>query len=159
MDKNELAKVLNGREYGNEIDRELEQAAKESELVVVFGASDDLMEFRGWVNEELDAYNGTTAFFGRDGLIERQCNDKNCPYEEKRRKEGFTVEAVWGREYASWEFETDIDHSTFKVMEDGEVFCVGIVFGKEDVEELARKKRQHEINPNGQSTFNGMDKE
>ena len=138
MDKNELAKVLNGREYGNEIDRELEQAAKESELVVVFGASDDLMELRGWMNEELGAYNGTTAYFTTDGLYETECEDDNCPHEARRRTMAFPVKAIWGEGEVSWTFETQIPHVTFDIMEDGEVFCVGIVFGRDDVVELNR---------------------
>lgn len=42
----ELAEKLNGRAYGDSFD-DVEQEAKESGLVIVYGASDDLMEFDG----------------------------------------------------------------------------------------------------------------
>ena len=43
----EFANRLNGREYGQELTPAEAQRAKEAGIVVVFGASDDLMEFRG----------------------------------------------------------------------------------------------------------------
>ena len=42
----ELADKLNGRAYGDSFD-DVKQEAKESGLVIVYGASDDLMEFDG----------------------------------------------------------------------------------------------------------------
>ena len=42
MTAKELAELLNGREYGNEITSDEEKLAKESGLVVVFGYSDDM---------------------------------------------------------------------------------------------------------------------
>ena len=38
-----------------------------------------------------------------------------------------------GDERCSWQFKTDIPHSTFRIMEDGELFCVGIVFNISDL--------------------------
>ena len=32
-----------------------------------------------------------------------------------------------------WSYETDIPHETFNIYEDGEVWCVGIVFSVEDL--------------------------
>lgn len=42
----ELADKLNGRAYGDSFD-DVKQEAKESGLVIVYGASDDLMELMG----------------------------------------------------------------------------------------------------------------
>ena len=42
----ELAEKLNGRAYGDSFD-DVKQEAKENGLVIVYGASDDLMEFDG----------------------------------------------------------------------------------------------------------------
>ena len=47
MNKEELAKLLDGRKYGSELSHEEGLAAEAAGLVVVFGASHDLMEFRG----------------------------------------------------------------------------------------------------------------
>lgn len=46
MEARELAEKLNGRAYGDSFD-DVKQEAKESGLVIVYGASDDLMEFDG----------------------------------------------------------------------------------------------------------------
>ena len=48
------------------------------------------------------------------------------------------VKAVWhDKGGPCWTFETDIPHETFTVMEDGEPFCVGIVFSMEALKEVA----------------------
>ena len=58
MTKEELAALINGRKYRHELTDKEEKAAKDARLVVVFGASDDLMEFRGAINDECGAYDG-----------------------------------------------------------------------------------------------------
>jgi hypothetical protein len=40
---------------------------------------------------------------------------------------------VWGKDDTSWSYETDIPHATFDVLEDGEVYCRGIVFALADL--------------------------
>ena len=57
MIKEELAALINGREYTHEL-TDKEKSAKDARLVVVFGASEDLMEFRGAINDECGAYGG-----------------------------------------------------------------------------------------------------
>ena len=47
MTKEQLAELLNGNEYRDEMTKEQEQAAKQNNLLVLFGASDDLLEMRG----------------------------------------------------------------------------------------------------------------
>ena len=47
------------------------------------------------------------------------------------------ISAIWC-EYAdhpslSWTFRTKIPHETFTIMEDGEPYCIGIVFALKDV--------------------------
>ena len=42
---NEIADMLDGNKIGEEISEQDEQYAKEKGVVIVFGASDDLMEF------------------------------------------------------------------------------------------------------------------
>lgn len=51
MEARELAEKLNGRTYGDSFDDVLEEA-KQSGLVIVTGASDDLMEFNGAIYDE-----------------------------------------------------------------------------------------------------------
>lgn len=103
----EFAEKLNGRQYLNELTKELEAYAKENGIVIVYGQSDDLMEVRGAIDEEFGCYDGGIFYLGFA-----------------------KVEAVWcpkGTDY-SWGYETDIPHETFTIMEDDEHYCKGIVF-------------------------------
>lgn len=134
MDAKELAQQLNGIEYPCRINKELIQQAKEDGLVIVYGASDDLMEFDGAFRSELDAYNGTTAYITSDGLLVNHCDDDDCPYFGKAKKAAVKIKAVWSDdEGPCWSFETSIPHETFEVVEDGEPYCRGIVFALADV--------------------------
>jgi len=126
----ELAAQLNGCEYGNE---SVPDAAKESGLVAVFGASDDLMEFRGAIHDEIDCYDGGTAYLTSSGLLTNECEDENCPHFARMKKSAATIEAVWGEGGYSWTYKTEIPHETFEVVEDSDKYCRGIVFALSDV--------------------------
>ena len=129
MDAIEFAVVLHGCQIGNEISKEMEQIAKENNLVVVFGASDDLMEFRGAIDDELDAVEGTTAYLDRHGLIINKCDCDDCPYHAAASMGASTVKALWcATDEYSWTFETSITHFVFDVMDGDEKYCKGIVF-------------------------------
>ena len=81
MTVDELAKKLHGNEYENEISKELAKEAKENNLVVVFGYSDDNMEFRGAIYDEIDCDEGGVTYLTHSGLIENECEaGENCPY-------------------------------------------------------------------------------
>ena len=70
-----FAKMIDGCSYGKELTKEQRQLAKENGLVVVYGASDDLMEFDGAIYDEMDCYGGGTAFLHREGFIKSTvCN-------------------------------------------------------------------------------------
>lgn len=131
--KDMLAATLNGVEYRKEISKDLEAQAKAAGLVVVFGASDDLMEFRGAIHDELDAYEGTTAYLTSSGLLTNDCENDDCPHHQRLKGIAATIEAVWDEEGYSWIYKTDIPHTTFDVMEDGDKYCRGIVFKLADV--------------------------
>ena len=126
MKKEELIELLNGREYRDEVTPEIREQAKKSGLVIVYGASDDLMELDGAVYEEM----GTDAYFNYYGLVTNDCHDQDCPYYQKAIQSAHRVRSEWCKtdEY-SWTFKTRIPHATFDIMEDGEKFCKGIVFG------------------------------
>jgi Rad3-related DNA helicase len=137
MTKEELAQELNGREYRMEITREEAKEAKSNNLVVVFGASDDLMEFRGAIDDETDAYEGVTVSIDKNGLLENQCDNDECPYFADRTAKAAKIKAVWcphGKDL-SWEYYTEIPHATFYVMDKDKshFYCRGIVFSMGDV--------------------------
>lgn len=133
----ELAAKLDGRQYRSEITRAECEEARAAGLVVAFGASDDLLEFRGAINDEISAYEGTTAYVTREGLYAPECEDNNCPHERAIRNAIVgRVTADWcapGSE-ASWTIRANFHGVPFKVMEDEELYCVGLVFALADVE-------------------------
>lgn len=131
MNIQEFAQILNGREMGQEITPEEAKRAKELGFVVVFGASDDLAEFRGAIYDEVACYDGTDdIYITANGLVEElECH---CKYALAARKKEIEtakrIEAIWDEEDYSWTYKTDIPHATFDIMEDGEKYCRGIVF-------------------------------
>jgi len=136
----ELAALLNGREIDDEITEAESKRAKENNLVVVYGASDDLMEFEGAIYDEMGAYQGTTVRLNKNGIVDcprdadRDICYENCPYFHQVLKSAKTIKAIWGERNIDWTYETDIPHETFDIMEDGEVYCRGIVFSMDDLQ-------------------------
>jgi len=130
LTKEELATILNGRQYGHEITTEEEAEAKASGLVVIFGASDDLMELRGEIDDEVGAYEGGTAHLNSEGLLTSpDCcdNPDECPYFLKEVARAKTVEAIWDKDGYSWVYETELPQATFDILDGNEKYCRGIV--------------------------------
>lgn len=133
MNIQEFAKLLDGREYDNEITPAEEKQAKELGFVVVFGVSDDLIELRGAIDDEAGCFDGGEIYLAEDGLLE-ECGD-NCKYFRAARKQCKTIEVVWyGEDDYLWTYKTDIPHATFDIMDDGEPYCRGIVFELKSLE-------------------------
>lgn len=126
MTKKELADKLNGRAYGDAFKDVLEEA-RESGLVIVTGASDDLMEFQGAIEDEGGCFDGGKVYFDRTGV------------DQDGEERANVIEAVWcdGMNSdgipASWTYKTDIPCERFNIWEDGELYCVGLVFSIEDL--------------------------
>lgn len=133
MEIKELAALLNGNELYGEVTEELAKKAKESGLVIVFGASDDLMEFEGAICDEIGCYEGGTAYFNNKGLLTSECDEDNCPYFEEIKKTAKTIEACFDEEGYTFIYKTDIPHETFEIMERGEKYCRGIVFSMDSL--------------------------
>ncbi len=135
----ELAALLNSREYNKEITNEERMQAVSDGLVIVFGASDDLMEFRGAIEDEIGAWDGTTAYLNSAGLLENDCSDHDCPYFAKLKEKAATIKAVWHDQGSpdggfTWTYETEIPHETFEIVDGEEKYCRGIVFALADVQ-------------------------
>jgi len=145
MTSKELAAILNGKTEC-EITKSIEKNAKENGLVIVYGASDDLMEFRGAIYDEGNCYGGGIVKFTKKGVIQ---NEEECSEAIELLKEnGYNVDglntfvneikSIWCEhtdEYPnlSWSYETDTPHETFELMEYGDVYCIGIVFNLSDL--------------------------
>ncbi|OYO29375.1 hypothetical protein CD932_19015 [Janthinobacterium sp. PC23-8] len=138
MSKELLACLLTGREYGKEMLKEEEMQAKTAGLIVIFGASDDLMELRGAIDGEQYCPDGGTALIDARGLLlDRDNIESDVHLRDFFAREPLArkVEALWDKEDGiSWTYRTDVPHATFEIEEDGETYCRGIVI---DVADLA----------------------
>lgn len=137
MTAKEWAILIDGREYGDHVRSGDEMRWAADGVVVVHGESDDLCELRGAIADEAGAWNGGTLYLHRNGLL----NEDECEEEYGSRglsdakSQCATIEALWCAEKdgPSWTYHTDIPHETFRIMEDGEVYCIGIVFAVADL--------------------------
>lgn len=150
LTKEALACMLEGNEYLNEITKEQEQSAKENNLLVIFGHSDDGVQFRGVVNDEEGAYGGTTLYLLKKG--EQFCiaddgtdrtyrlahkvsllpHNDDFPVNENAR----VIEVKWGEGAKTdpvWQIETTLPHVKFVIREDGEPFSEGIVIDMDEI--------------------------
>lgn len=137
MTRDEWAKKLHNREYRSELSEEEEAQAKADGVLIVFGASDDLMEFRGVIYDEAGVYDGGTVLVNRGKLFEEHddCDCKYCGYEQAC-KTAAKIKAVWcGENDYSWTYKTSLPHSRFDIVEDGEKYCRGIVVSGDDLPE------------------------
>ena len=139
MNAKELAALLNGREYLQEITDDEAKQAHAAGLVVMHGGSDDLVYFAGAISDELGANDGGEFMLTSKGLVRSECDEgENCPYFEKLKAGAAVVEALWCKEPDySWTYKTAIPHETFEIVEDGFPYCRGIVFALADVKGIA----------------------
>ena len=130
-----LAARLDGREYRDEITIAEGKEAASQRLVVVFGSSDDLLEFRGAIDDELSAWEGVSVSIDQDGLQQGECENK-CECKICSRVRGMlkesasTVRAIWTEctDGPAWTIECDFPSYPFMIQEDGDPFCRGAVF-------------------------------
>lgn len=134
--KEELATKLNGRQYGDEITPKEESEAKSSGLVVVFGGSDDLAEFRGAIHDEagcggredeilIDTRGEIREWKDVRDEVDEEAEAQN--YFDRKRK-AIKVTAWWDRDGYSFTFGTELAFSTFDIFDDCDKYCRGIVF-------------------------------
>jgi hypothetical protein len=115
-------------------------AAKQNDLVIITGASDDLMEVEGAITDEGGCYGGGEFLIDKEGLLpDRDDIDDDVEAESwlRRKKKAKKITAVrCAPGKPAWTYETSIPHATFNVIEgdgDEEVQCIGIVFNIKDL--------------------------
>ena len=135
--RDQFAASLSGREYPFDLTKGEQAQAKAAGLLVIFGASDDLMEFRGIENDEFGCFDGGTALIDAKGLLpERESIEDDDELKDYFAREPLTkkVEALWAAEPGySWTYKTNVPHATFEVIEDGAPYCRGIVIDVVDL--------------------------
>lgn len=134
--------LLHGAEYDRNFPPQTAvELAKAAGVIIVAGASDDLMELYGAIRDEFGCYDGGTALLDAKGLLghwESVC-DRGDQDEIRqwfvREAKAKKIEAIWAPKEpeASWVYQTDIPHITFDVMEDGELYCRGLLIRLADL--------------------------
>lgn len=139
MNAKEWAAKLNGRQYRDEIEDGESDLAKADGVLIIFGYSDDNVEFRGVIHDEIGAYNGTTIFIASGKRVRVLPDHDDCECEfcgfKAVKATAKKIEALWGEgSVYAWQFQTDVPHETFEILEDDEKFCLGIVIAAKDLE-------------------------
>lgn len=145
MSKEEFAARLHGRDARRfDLTKEESQQAKAAGFAVIFGQSDDLMEFRGAIEDEVGAWDGVTAvvfkhkdrFFAVDAdSISEMDNARQEVAAMDAAEAGNLVKAVWGNAAPElrWLIKTALPHAAFDLLEDGEVYDRGLVLDVADL--------------------------
>lgn len=120
MNTKEWAEKLNNIEYPADEIWDMRKQFEEDGVVVVYGASDDLIEFEGAIQDEGDCYNDEVFYLNKEGLTTSY--SKN--YVKVTHPHNGTVQ---------FNYETNIPCEWFDVMEDGELYCKGFVFNINDL--------------------------
>lgn len=132
--------MLNGRQMGDEITDAESKQAKADGLVVVFGYSDDNVELRGAIYDEIGFSERRPIRVNSKGIAPSW----DDPRDEKNKEDAAAyfravnepdadIQAVWDAGGYSWTFKATLPHATFDIMEDAEKFCRGIVFSLADI--------------------------
>lgn len=127
-----FAAEFNGRTRGNEIHPAEALALKAADMVAVFGYSDDCTEVRGAIYDEVGLGELRITLKGK--LLSDEQNEAL----KSLVTDGLATDARVGIIKAEFGeqghfYETAIPHATFDIMEDGELFCRGIVFRLADI--------------------------
>lgn len=117
MNIKEFAESISGFEYPARELSDHSETAKELGFLFCYGMSDDLFLIGGVYSDETYAYNG---------------------YKTKLGTKGVKVEAVFSPSESdddnrTWLIKADCPHETFSIMEDGQIFCTGVVIHKDDL--------------------------
>ena len=139
--RDNLAALLNRRDYLEEITPAEAAMAKVCGLVVIFGYSDDNIELEGAIRDEVGSFNGTTIHVANGKLLPPIDDDdvealqKYGVYRQllDQRKAATAIKCERCKDDYAWYISTDAPHSTFDIFDDGEKFCRGIVIDLKEI--------------------------
>lgn len=144
MNIKEWAEKLNNIEYPADEIWDMRKELENDGVVVVYGASDDLIEIEGAIIDEYPAYVEETYYWSGNGFISNDRINEFLDYIDDEYREFYPLfrnnkEQSWIRtkpgKDCQFEYETNIPCEWFNVMEDGELYCKGFVFNRSDLKE------------------------
>lgn len=153
MTKEQLAEQLDGRSRRDEITDEQIQLAKENNLLVLFGASDDLLVARGAIYDEYVAYKGGEFLLVKDGEMYADNEEENTYHkaigdglyeaseDTDTADDPHLIKSEWcpdGNDGVSWRISTNMPSASFTLMGDDEegVYCEGVVIDLDEVQAI-----------------------
>lgn len=133
MNKDDFAKMINGREQDELLSADDCLTASENNLVVVFCHSDDLLELEGSMIDELSCWRGGTFFYDRnaDSWIDIEDSFEGVDLED--RPVIYVVCNDSSKYEGFWHIDSNLEHARFETLKDGEPFCSGLVFNYTDL--------------------------
>ena len=148
----DLAQLLDGNEYRDELYNEyginVSDICKNNKWVIIYGASDDLIEFNGFIDDEDGAWDGALCKLVKPGdfylknedeeTYKKSKNYKFVPISENELniiknnnyKDTCVVEQLWCPDdsEASWQVNVKgVPFARFNIMEDEELYCEAAV--------------------------------
>lgn len=133
------ASILNCRQYRDEVTQEEREQMKAEGIIVVYGASDDLMELDGAIYDEYGVYDGGTYYWDGKAFVPEDDDEKDVS------DLTLFIKAAWGHADYSFFMETNMPHEVFDILEDDEKYCRGVVFHKDSLATYKTKDEQLEI--------------
>lgn len=135
---NEIKKICDGIEYSRSIPLEAEELAKANNIVVIVGGSDDLMycygaeSYLAWEQEHSYGWDGKDlSTIKGDKKLKKEAKQLGlkiwwCGRIEDK---GLVIEGYDTEKSGAFSYTVndDIEHLNFKVMEDEDVYCTGII--------------------------------
>ena len=125
----QLLGLINVLEYGEEPSNKAIALAKEHGFIIVFGHSDDCLEIRGAVYDEVYS----EPYLNKDGIIVNECEDDDCPYFKKAIAKAGKIKwkcCVDGitHQFSAVDCEDRLlNYWTFEQHEQGELYGIGFI--------------------------------
>ena len=144
----DLAKLLDGNEYGGELQNEyginIHEICEKKGWIIAYGASDDLLEIEGAIRDELGANDGSLVQFYKKGSFYPEYDEEDVYHKAKEDifypideltlkktketnyKDTVVIESLWCPEGTDMSWQINVAGAPcvkFNVMEDEEVYC------------------------------------
>jgi len=144
MNLKEWAEKFNNMEYGSNNIRDAQDELEADGVIAVMGASDDLCELYGDISDEFNCYNGNKLYWVGNGFCsETEKDNFLCVVDNEYPIFFEKCQAIFNKDCSyinikegtncQFEYETNIPCERFNVMEDGNLYCSGLLFYTKDL--------------------------
>lgn len=116
----DVKKYINKRQRRSSFPSNVLNFCKKNKILIIYGESDDLLELRGYIDDEVGAYNGISYL---------NIDENNSFYDIFNK---LKLELTWIEDIdqeISWKVNIDSNHEyeEFILMDDDEEFSIGLI--------------------------------